>query len=551
LRSRLGAAAWLERAGGRTALRTAVVTDGRLVGRRTVTSGRGARTPAVVGITVDARGTQRLLFADRGDGGQLHLQIASRRGTGRWGRPTNLGTASIGGAISSRVEAGIATNAAGRSVVVWCEGGQAGNLFDTKHPGTIRTRVQHGSGRWSAPRRLWKGQFCSATRVEAAADGFLAEWFAEPVELEDSPRRFARADARGRFHRPAPLMALGGASTAEVAARPLADGTLLLAAGPLATNDGRLIRVGTASPRGVVTAESTLPMPQPEQTQGGWVGAGAPLDAVGPVGTADQATVLFSAAEARRDGGADVRGLWSATGSAASGWTISAVDEFAAAGPSGASDDGDGGAYDLDELADGSQVATWGAGSGTPCTIQYFQAKHGASGWGPRTLVAERRTTSASCDADAPRALPAAGLIETEEQWARSSLWATVSGGGAAPTPTVRLRTATWRAVRQAGALELECAVPGGGVCHASLIPALHDGQTFEALEAYCRPSTAAAPVPASGPAVLRFPISRECWDGGPPAAVASEPSDLPILAVADVLGRTSTGATPTLRITP
>ncbi|MEH3054192.1 MAG: hypothetical protein PGN13_09335 [Patulibacter minatonensis] len=50
---------------------------------------------------------------------------------------------------------------------------------------------------------------------------------------------------------------------------------------------------------------------------------------------------------------------------------------------------------------------------------------------------------------------------------------------------------------------------------------------------------------------MLRFPTSERCWDGGPPPVVASEPRDLPVLAVADGLGRTSTGATATLRITP
>ncbi|MEH3054193.1 MAG: hypothetical protein PGN13_09340 [Patulibacter minatonensis] len=468
--SGLGAAAWLERTGKRTALRTAIVRDGRLTGRQTVVSGRRDRMPAVVGITVDARGTQRLLFGDERRGEHLRLRLVERRGTGAWSRPVTVATASVGGMIEDRVEAGIATHPSGRTVVIWCEGGQARNVLDTRHPGTIRTRVLHG-GRWSAARRLWKGQFCSATSVQTAPDGFLAEWFGEPVELEDSPHSFARADARGRFGRPHGLQSFADAGTAQMHAAPIAGGSLLLGAGPLPTDDGRLIRVGTASARGLLTADAVVPMPSAEQTQGGWVGAGGPIDVVGPVGTPAQSTVVYATAEGRRDGGADIGGIWAATGSAAAGWSVAAVDPFAAAGPSGAANHGDGTALDLDELADGTPVATWGVGSGAPCTVQYFQSMRGASGWGPRTLVAERRTASQSCQADTPRALPDAGLIEVEAQWARSSLWATVSGRGAAPAPVVQLRTTTWNAVRRAGALELTCAVPGGGVCHVSLVP--------------------------------------------------------------------------------
>lgn len=546
-----GAIAWLERSGSRNSLHAATVARGRIAGRSVVTTSTArSGALAVIALGVDRRHTQRLLFGRR-RGHELALFVSERHGNGRWSSPHALGTAAIGGLIGTRVEASLSTSPSGSSVAVWCRGGQSDNALDTKHPGTIFTAHAGPGGRWSRPRRLWKGQFCSATTVTFGANGrALASWFGQPIELDDAPRYAAVGTAGGRWQRPhllqMPDQALGPTTHVTAAS----DGGLLLATSPLSTDAGDIVELASASPAGRLTGTATIETPSPSATADGWIGAGPPVRVTAAHGTAAQATVLVANGPAgRADGGADLTALWAATraGSAA---TLVPVDDLAIASAPTADDQT--WSVDLDEGSDGRLTATWAAFAGSECDLAIYQSTRGADGrWPRRVLVGTRTFGHRTCDVMSLDATPAAGLVVTATGRATQVTPTPAAAGGSAPTPTVTLRTPTWSAARAAGALEFTCAIAGGGICHISLVPALRDPARFEALEGNCRPSVAAAKIPAAGTGVVRFPLSSECYAGGTAAAPSTQTVDVPFVAAADRLGLASTRLDSTVQVTP
>lgn len=543
------ALAWLERSGKGLALRTATVsTSGRLTGRRTVARSARRADLAVLGIGIDARGRQHLVYADGPRKQRIRLRATNRRGNGRWDRAQALGDAATGGLISGRTEAVLATSAAGDTTAVWCLGGQADNVNDFSDPGTLYTAtLQPGKRRWPTRRKLWRGQFCSFPQLVQNTPGdLLAIWYAEPAELDYAPT-IATRSARGRWSSP---HVIDGTSRWLAGNTPLGlgdDRSVLFAGAGITTETGKVARTGIYTSTGALGPVATLDRVSRTETDGGWVGAGDPYWASAPIGTAANSTTLvLRGPRQRSDGGTDLPALWAATG----GGTIRAeqrVDDLAAA------TDFSGGSLSADLTTDpsGRPVAMWSAGGGTPCTIAFYRSTLTTQQrWSRRALVATRTGTRAGCDDESFRVVGNGAFILAEGDRAMTDVWHASPVEGTAPTPTAQLRTTSWNAVRAGRALEVLCRAPGARLCTVSLVPALQDPSVAEALEIACRPAVGSGAVGADGTATIRFPLTKDCYEAATPPLPATT-IQLPLLTVADAIGRESAATTSTVTITP
>ncbi|MEN0013924.1 MAG: hypothetical protein AAGC46_11200, partial [Solirubrobacteraceae bacterium] len=232
-------------------------------------------------------------------------------------------------------------------------------------------------------------------------------------------------------------------------------------------------------------------------------------------------------------------------------WTVEPLDALAEA----TIPYDDGGNWSWPSLGvdrSGAAVATWNvAGSTTaPCGVETFQSTHLATGWSRRVLVGAFAGSSCSGSALQATGLPTAGLA-----WAASSKELRIRAVPAAPqaasVPQVQLLTTTWASIRAAGAIEFACQAAADGVCHLSLLSAERDADTLDALEGFCRPPVAAANLTgAAHRGVVRFPLDRGCYDGGPVPALRTGTLTFSVLAVQDEVGRTSTSQTVPLQVT-
>lgn len=493
-------------------------------------------------MVVDAAGNAHLLWSRQAKpADDVRLMASIKPGNGRWKPAVAIGRSTISGLLGSRVEADLGISADGQVLAAWCQGGNADNLYDFSDPGTISVRSARADGRWSPAQGLWTGQFCSDTRVQVNPRGeALLTWYNGPIEIDDSELLALRRPVGGAWPREAqPLPALGGASAQSRTSALLSPTGAVDLFTPVSGESGvELPRHGQVAADGALADASRVPGPTPEQTQSGWIGGGSPDRSASTVDAQGRPLVILgTAAMAVAGDGLGTSAYWAATKDGGT-WGLRPIDDLAGAGDPLA----------LDQVSPrigvddrGRAVATWvQPGTTRPCREEVLQATRSANGtWGRRVLVAERIR---GCDGGIPvnAVLGKAPLV----WWVVGRTLKVTPvrpAPGAAVRPRVRLRTRTFRQIREAGAIEFTCSAPRPGYCHVSLIEAGRNLDTLDGLEGFCRPSHASARVERrGGRAVVRFPLTPRCYAGGPAPKLRRAALRVPLVAAFDALGRRS-----------
>jgi hypothetical protein len=514
---------------------------------------------ALVRVDVDDRGVARVLWATpTGKKAEVAIQSAMRSTAGRWSRPATVGVASQSGLLYTAPQGGLGVAADGTATVVWCRGGDSDNVLDQSKPGTVYARTATPDGAWAPPQVLWKGRACADTTVQVNRRGdAFATWSTEQIELAEAQKLFAMRPAGGSWDlAPKVVPEIAGGSVDSTPDVTLSeDGTVRVFAGK---TDGvrTLLGLGFATfgRDGRASALEDVPRPAPAQTGGGWVGNGELIAVRHGVDGSGAPTVLFdTAAEPLPNDGESTSAVWSATRTAPGVWRVDPLDDLAEA--SDPAPDENWSAPELSTGPAGQTYATWTArGSDDPCmTATYRVSRLGSGGWSRRVLLGMQRGagTTAYCDQRGTvfTAPPPASLLWTTTR-RRLAIEPAPASARPGAAPRVRLRTKTWRAVRRAGAIEVGCRAARLGLCHVSLIEASRNADAFEALEGFCRPSQASGTVVRrSREVVLRFPLAKGCYDGGPRPATNATSLQFPVLAVADAVGRESAVTRTVLRI--